>query len=201
MIGRVARKVAGGKLVKATADFNGNTINSVKITGDFFLHPEESIEYIENMFAGADTSELDEIKSEIDDFISRNGIQLIGFSSQDIIDTIKDTVLPYKGVIIEESLKDNSSLKEVETILTKTSRDGEWHLVTVKAWKKEIDLLEKNIKDRWYAHFWRGDEMIVIFENKKFIFSKNDDAARNDAVNYGIGIGIPREELTFPTGD
>ncbi len=37
-----------GKLIKVRAIFQGEKIKEIKITGDFFLHPEEKIEEIEN---------------------------------------------------------------------------------------------------------------------------------------------------------
>ena len=43
-------KVPNGKLLKIVLEYNekNNLINSVRITGDFFAYPEESIEIIED---------------------------------------------------------------------------------------------------------------------------------------------------------
>jgi len=42
---RVERKVAGGKFLRMTADPSG----AVRLTGDFFLHPEEGIDELERI--------------------------------------------------------------------------------------------------------------------------------------------------------
>ena len=38
-------KVPKGKLVRVHLRINDNKIQNIKLTGDFFLHPEESIEH------------------------------------------------------------------------------------------------------------------------------------------------------------
>lgn len=49
-------KVAGGKLLRVqlslVGDANSRTIESIKITGDFFMHPENAIENLENELTG-----------------------------------------------------------------------------------------------------------------------------------------------------
>lgn len=47
-----SEKVAGGKLVSIEIQAENNVVNTVKITGDFFLHPEESISDLENSLVG-----------------------------------------------------------------------------------------------------------------------------------------------------
>ncbi|NQV08811.1 hypothetical protein HQ529_03090 [Candidatus Woesearchaeota archaeon] len=80
------KKVEGGKLINIEV-----SDGDVKITGDFFLHPEESISEIEKILEeNIDNHYL--IIEQIDDFISSNDIQLIGVSSSDIFDVFKEAL-------------------------------------------------------------------------------------------------------------
>jgi hypothetical protein len=45
-------KAPGGKLIRISADVRDEIINSVQITGDFFVHPETSIESLERELKG-----------------------------------------------------------------------------------------------------------------------------------------------------
>ncbi len=53
-----------GKLVVVDATFDGDIIKNIRITGDFFLHPEERIEYIEDRLKGIP---IKDVKSVIRD--------------------------------------------------------------------------------------------------------------------------------------
>jgi lipoate-protein ligase A len=74
-------KVAGGKLVRAELVKKESMIE-VKITGDFFLHPEELIEDLEEALVGQalNVSNLGEF---IGAFIRRRGATLLGASPED----------------------------------------------------------------------------------------------------------------------
>ncbi|MBS7657259.1 hypothetical protein KEJ33_04980 [Candidatus Bathyarchaeota archaeon] len=50
-------KVEGGKLIKVQLEIEDKKIKKVKITGDFFLHPEELIDDMEKAVAGASLDE------------------------------------------------------------------------------------------------------------------------------------------------
>ena len=75
-------KVAGGKLVRVQLVKKDSMIEKVKITGDFFLHPEELIEDLEEALVGQalNVSNLDEF---IGAFIERRGGTLLGASPED----------------------------------------------------------------------------------------------------------------------
>jgi hypothetical protein len=64
--------------------------------------------------------------------------------------------------------------------------------------QEEILELEKIIKQGWYAHFWNGKEVIAVFRNKTFSFVHNNKSTWKPAVNYGLSLGISREQLDFP---
>jgi lipoate---protein ligase len=85
----ITEKVPGGKLVRVKVDF-GEKINSLQITGDFFLHPEDMIEEIEKGLVGCSVG--DELQEKIQQVISQHNIELIGFSAEDIARLVKKAV-------------------------------------------------------------------------------------------------------------
>ena len=46
-------------------------------------------------------------------------------------------------------------------------------------------------------HFWNEREIIAVFKDKTFTFNSDDKPSRINAVNYGISLGIPEEQLDF----
>lgn len=86
---RALKKVAGGKLIRAEVEFD-EAIRKLKITGDFFMHPEEAIDGLENSLIGIAVSiSKEELESEIKQFIEARQILLIGFSPADLAEVIK----------------------------------------------------------------------------------------------------------------
>lgn len=86
---KASKKVVGGKLIRAEVEFD-EAIRKLKITGDFFMHPEEAIEGIENSLIGMAVSiSKEELESEIKQFLEARQILLIGFSPADLAEVIK----------------------------------------------------------------------------------------------------------------
>lgn len=110
----------------------------------------------------------------------------------------------FKGVIVEESLIDNRILNDLEIekikITTEDKPNERWHLYTIKISKEKIEALNKNIRPNWYMHFWKGKEVIVIFKDKIFSFNYDKKETWKPAIDYGLSIGISREQLDFPIG-
>ncbi|MEM2319580.1 MAG: lipoate protein ligase C-terminal domain-containing protein [Candidatus Bathyarchaeia archaeon] len=81
-MGRAEYKVEGGKLVKAQVTVDGNRILKVKITGDFFLHPEDFLEELEEAIVGSflDESSLARLIKSLAD---RRNATLLGVSPED----------------------------------------------------------------------------------------------------------------------
>lgn len=78
MQGVATEKVPGGKLLRIKINYD-EKINDVKITGDFFIHPEESINEIENLLNGIRKDEEEKfIAEKISKFVSEKDVQLIG---------------------------------------------------------------------------------------------------------------------------
>ena len=72
-------------------DKTTDTIQSIKITGDFFLHPEETIDLIESEIVRTKL-EKDLIKKKLESLLS--GCDLYGFS----IDSLSDAIIRCKEV-------------------------------------------------------------------------------------------------------
>lgn len=110
--------------------------------------------------------------------------------------------MTYKGTIVEESLKDNRILNNLEIIGVRISNtdkpEDRWHLYKVRVSEDDIETLLKLLKPKlWYMHFWNEDDAIVVFPNKTFQFKHSDKSTWTPAIQFGISIGIPIEKLDF----
>lgn len=81
-----------GKLIKILLEYeevhdqqNIRTIKSIKITGDFFLYPEDSLEYLETQLKGT-RLEKESLKKKIDECLSN--AEPFGFSTESMSDAI-----------------------------------------------------------------------------------------------------------------
>ncbi len=87
MKGKSIYKVPEGKLLKVFLDFDENKINNIKLTGDFFLHPENGIELIEKALTGKGFNRellIDEINTVVDE----NKIEFFGITSEAVVEAI-----------------------------------------------------------------------------------------------------------------
>ena len=106
----------------------------------------------------------------------------------------------YHGIIIKESLKDQSILNEVKILGKK--RAGQWTLLRVGVNEdiinKIIRLVQKCLvrEPAYYAHFYRREKLIVVFSGKIFYLTPNKETWK-PAIDYGESLGIPEEELDF----
>lgn len=78
------------KLIKILLEYNdqedsNKIINSIKITGDFFLYPEESLEYLEAQLKGT-ILDRDKLKEKID--ICLKGSEAFGFDTESMVAAI-----------------------------------------------------------------------------------------------------------------
>ena len=88
MLYQATKKVTGGKLVrvKIMAD---EYINDIQISGDFFLHPEDSLIQIEqNLRNLHKDSTPEEINARIDTALAKENGTFIGLTTEDLTQTI-----------------------------------------------------------------------------------------------------------------
>jgi len=85
---QATKKVTGGKLVRVKIEAD-NMIRNMKICGDFFLHPEESIPYVEerlhSLSRGASQSVFTQ---EIEKALAERRAAFIGITPDDLAATI-----------------------------------------------------------------------------------------------------------------
>ena len=81
-------KVPNGKLLKIKLNADDNVINSVTILGDFFLHPESTIEQIEMALIGTEI-DIQKITDKIQSVLDRTHSILLGAQPNDIAKAIE----------------------------------------------------------------------------------------------------------------
>ena len=84
---RCEKKIKNGKLIRCKMEYDGEKIKKIQITGDFFMHPEESIEELENAVKNLVLSE-EVIYKSISNFFKSKKVTLIGASPSDFISLI-----------------------------------------------------------------------------------------------------------------
>lgn len=80
-------KVSGGKLLRIRLREEAGRIQSVSITGDFFLIPEESLVKLEKMLQDAPLR-YQELRLLVDRFFRGTDAQGLGVSSDDFVKAI-----------------------------------------------------------------------------------------------------------------
>src|SRR6266704_2190264 len=115
----------------------------------------------------------------------------------------------WKGIIIAEGLEEPSVINEFDVYRARISKQDEliddqgnkerWHLYWVRATDKQVETLTSRIRNGWYAHFWKGRKRLVVVRGKKGGLQAKEKSTWKEAVEYGKSVGIPEEQLDFPT--
>ncbi|MEM2454465.1 MAG: lipoate protein ligase C-terminal domain-containing protein [Candidatus Bathyarchaeia archaeon] len=79
---RAEYKAEGGKLIKVQLGRKDDQITFIRITGDFFMHPEELIEELEKSLIGCVIDEK-AITETIKRFIEEREVTLLGATPED----------------------------------------------------------------------------------------------------------------------
>jgi len=96
---QLSEKLPAGKLVRVAVDFD-KIINSVTITGDFFLHPEDKLELIENALSGLPLAIAEEdLRRRVEFVVEAEGIEMAGITPEAIARLVK------QATAIKESFK------------------------------------------------------------------------------------------------
>lgn len=118
----------------------------------------------------------------------------------------------YEGVIIEESLKDTSVLKDMKIVSTKvepvtkehkTPWLKQWTLHTVEIPESDGEVVAEKIshaletRDSWYADFKNDRTHFIIFRDKVFKVDRAKKEEYDEATQYGIARGIPPYQVDF----
>jgi lipoate---protein ligase len=88
---RAQRKVPDGKLVRIDALCEDGALSHIRITGDFFIHPEEALAGIErDLGTGEFNGHESDLEERVVSIVSANGARLIGFGPKDIADMMRE---------------------------------------------------------------------------------------------------------------
>ena len=79
-------KIPGGKLLACELTLSDGRISDIKLSGDFFMHPETSILDLEKVIKDTTPSTFSE---KVHGFFKDSGIVLYGVSPQDFIQVIQ----------------------------------------------------------------------------------------------------------------
>jgi hypothetical protein len=85
--GNCTYKVPNGKLIKVTVDHEKERIIKVRIRGDFFIHPEESIDDLELALKDVEYRKM-AITDVISKFFIRDDLVAFGITPQALVDAI-----------------------------------------------------------------------------------------------------------------
>ncbi|MBI5553838.1 MAG: hypothetical protein HY917_03805 [Candidatus Diapherotrites archaeon] len=83
MNGSSIYKIPDGKLIKISLEHDSGKIQSIRITGDFFLYPENGIELIEKALTHVPLTEP-AIISAVNQTVSANSLQPFGIHAHGI---------------------------------------------------------------------------------------------------------------------
>ena len=75
-------KPTGGKLLRIQYNIDQNKVSEFKLRGDFFMHPEEALDSIEN-FVLDTVLDLDFV-NKFSQYLDDNNIQVFGFTPENI---------------------------------------------------------------------------------------------------------------------
>ena len=113
----------------------------------------------------------------------------------------------YHGIVINRSQRDRGIFRELDVIGTKRLFLGLIVFYKIRVRPQDIDsvikLVQENMssrflikKQQYYAHFYRADELIVVFRDKTFR-ATTDKKTWRDAIAYGKWLHIVEDQLDF----
>lgn len=117
----------------------------------------------------------------------------------------------WRGVVIAEALHDPALINDLRVSRAFITRGdqppgedgvaGRWHMYWVDVTDEEIARVQAGTRHGWYAHFWQGDRLLVAYDDATFELSRHDQSAWQSAIDHGLGQGLRREWLDFPTDE
>lgn len=114
----------------------------------------------------------------------------------------------FDGCVIGESLRDPTLINRLRVWKAWISPDvvlsddhgtrTQWHIYWVTCDATEIDAIQSQLQPwRWYAHFWRENQLIVVYCDARFDMDRRDRSTWARAIEHGQAKGIPEEQLDF----
>lgn len=106
----------------------------------------------------------------------------------------------YLGVVVEDSLRDRGVIQRLNVVARR--RFGAWAFALVHVAAADLSRQVAAVQvamasdDAWYCHFFRGDELVVVFGDAVF-WVGTDPGSWGQAIAHGLAAGVPREQLDF----
>lgn len=117
----------------------------------------------------------------------------------------------YHGIVIAEGLEQPRFINDLHVYRAEISEDGmpidydgsvgRWHLYWIEADDEMIARIQQQTKYGWYSHYWRGDQLLVVFNDARFDVVRTNRSSWTAAIEHGEQQGIPSGELDFPTDE
>lgn len=115
----------------------------------------------------------------------------------------------FKGLLLRESLKDESVLGLVR--VTKTEvwdvenavdwQPKRWTAISFEGGSDRADevaeTMSRAMKPAWYANFSTETHVYVVFEDKFFRYIKGDAETRAEAQVYAVSAGVPESQVDW----
>lgn len=90
--GKAIKKISGGKLLRVDVTYSTH-IQKVKVTGDFFLDPEDTLEEIEACLAGVRIPlQKEELAARLQEMLEQEQATLIGFTPMDLVEILEEAL-------------------------------------------------------------------------------------------------------------
>ncbi len=86
MKGSYVGRAKGGKLLRVALEWEGGTVGSISVHGDFFAHPEDAFDEAERGLAGC---ALDGLGSRFGSLLAAGGVTLYGLLPEDLDDAVR----------------------------------------------------------------------------------------------------------------
>jgi hypothetical protein len=113
----------------------------------------------------------------------------------------------YHGIVVNRSQRERAIFDGLDVIGERKVLLGLIVLYKIRVAPKAIDRVIKRIqgnmstrflfrKQEYYAHFYRADELIIVFRDKTFTVS-TDKKTWKKAIAHGVSLGIVEKQLDF----
>lgn len=121
--------------------------------------------------------------------------------------------MSYTGIVIEESLSDTSILASVHITDTRVSTVTaehktpwltQWTMHNIEVPETDASDIAKKLSkaletehDSWYIDFKNDKTHYIVFPEKVFIVNRAQPQEYEPVIEYGMQLGIPRNQLDF----
>ncbi|MFA5763674.1 MAG: hypothetical protein WC915_02590 [archaeon] len=103
------------------------------------------------------------------------------------------------AIIIDKSIPDPNLWNKLKVIGKRESPANFWTLFKIDFSKVDENLiknLQENLIGNFYFHYYNANEIKVIFKEKIFTLTK-DKITWKEMQEYGLSIGVPKDQLTI----